>query len=360
MSRYPLSFALSFLASGLFTFLLGCSGSPSSPASTAPTPPAQVTPTAKTIFVVQQAFTPTPGVNQQIPSSTAILEFPATASGNVSPTVTITPPAGVFFSGVTLGTDGHIYALGYTATSAGAPTTQILVYPASASGAATPLRTIVGDYNFNSDFPTSITTDAAGNIYLGQHSYIEIYKPSVSGVSDPSIWLAGPQPNALAVDSTGSIYDAERSYPHSINVYSAPAAPATPTPARTITDYYDQTNLDQAVGLTFDAAGMLYTTFQNTSLINGIQVYPSTASGPFDPTRLIAGSATTLVNPTGIAVDSAGFIYVADYATGSGNQRAISPSVKVFSPTANGDIAPVSAFTSMQWTGPGLASIAIQ
>ena len=57
---------------------------------------------------------------------------------------------------------------------------------------------------------------------------------------------------------------------------------------------------------------------------------------------------------------SSGFIYVADYVTGAGNQRAISPSVKVFSPTANGNVAPVSSFTSPQWTGPGIVSIAIE
>ncbi len=61
--------------------------------------------------------------------------------------------------------------------------------------------------------------------------------------------------------------------------------------------------------------------------------------------QTIAGAATTLVGPAGIARDSAGSIYVSDLATGS---------IDVFSSNASGNVAPTSTLQVPGFGGQGL------
>ena len=242
----------------------------------------------------------------------------------------------------------------------GLTTSQILVYPPGSTGSATPARTITPPYGFDG-FVSSMTTDPAGSLYLGQAGETLIYGPSVNGVINPTRYILtlADDTSSLAVDSSGDIYQGERSDFHEIHVYSPNGPISFPTPINTITDYYDSTGSATAVGLAFDTAGSLYATYQNTDSPNSIQIYGPGASGNAEPTRTISGSATTLQNPTGISVDSAGFIYVVDYTNTSFINPAQDPVIKIFSPGASGNTAPAYTITSAQWTGPGQAAIAI-
>ena len=50
-----------------------------------------------------------------------------------------------------------------------------------------------------------------------------------------------------------------------------------------------------------------------------VSIFPATATGNVAPVRVIAGNMTKLAAPYGVAVDSGGYIYIADYlGTGSG------------------------------------------
>jgi hypothetical protein len=74
------------------------------------------------------------------------------------------------------------------------------------------------------------------------------------------------------------------------------------------------------------------------------------------PTQTITGSATGLVQPLAIAVDTKGNLFVEEYDPSAGNVRAGS----VFSSSANGNVAPTSTFSITQYDTivhdvPGLA-----
>ncbi len=68
-----------------------------------------------------------------------------------------------------------------------------------------------------------------------------------------------------------------------------------------------------------------------------VTVYPVSATGNSAPIRTISGGMTQLVAPYGIAVDAAGYIYVADFLGTGSNSGA----VEIYAPGASGNVAPV-------------------
>ncbi|HZZ58698.1 MAG TPA: hypothetical protein VFE31_12780, partial [Opitutaceae bacterium] len=74
------------------------------------------------------------------------------------------------------------------------------------------------------------------------------------------------------------------------------------------------------------------------SSLNQINIYPSNVSGNAAPTVTIAGPATGLSQPEGVAVD-ANYIYVANYEGATGN------SVRIFALNASGNAAPVAVIS---------------
>ena len=90
-----------------------------------------------------------------------------------------------------------------------------------------------------------------------------------------------------------------------------------------------------------------------------VTVYPVTATGNVAPSQAITGGMTKLVAPYGIAVDSGGYIYVADYlgaGTGTGNNYG---AVEIFAPGATGNVAPVGYISgnATGLSGPAGAAI---
>lgn len=93
--------------------------------------------------------------------------------------------------------------------------------------------------------------------------------------------------------------------------------------------------LSGPIGIQDDAAGNIYVASQNN---NSIVVHAKNASGPSSPLRRIGGPLTGLSSPRDVALDSNGFLYVVQ-SNGM---------VRVFSPGANGNVAPAKSFG----TGP--------
>lgn len=99
-----------------------------------------------------------------------------------------------------------------------------------------------------------------------------------------------------------------------------------------------------------------------TSSVYGAQsvsVFPATATGNAAPIRVIHGNMTQLVAPYGIAVDSGGYIYVADYLgtqSGTGNNYG---AVEIYGPGANGNVAPYGYISGSATGLSGPAGVAI-
>jgi hypothetical protein len=92
-------------------------------------------------------------------------------------------------------------------------------------------------------------------------------------------------------------------------------------------------------GVWVDSLGLLYVAGQNAS----VSVFAPAATGAATPYRFIQGSLTQITNPTGIAVDGSGNIYVA-------NGTATTGSVLVFGPSATGNVAPTRVITGTNTT----------
>ena len=83
---------------------------------------------------------------------------------------------------------------------------------------------------------------------------------------------------------------------------------------------------------------------------NSVTEYGAFANGDVRPLRTIAGPHTKMDNPTSIAVDANGDIFVDDFSYRT-------PHISVYAPTADGDAAPIRTITAK--TAGGIHSFAI-
>jgi len=86
---------------------------------------------------------------------------------------------------------------------------------------------------------------------------------------------------------------------------------------------------------------------------NTITVYGPTANGDAAPIRTIAGDATNLDSPQGVAIDSAGSLYVLNVGSAS------APAVTVYPPGSDGNVAPSRTITGIQVGKADLFGLAV-
>ncbi len=123
-----------------------------------------------------------------------ITVYAAGASGDATPTATIAGFAtGLSFPfGIARDGAGNIYVANEFSNGAGGPGI-ITIYAAGASGNATPTVTITGG-NTGLGGPFGIVLDGAGNIYVGNYSAnsITVYAAGASGDATPTATITGP------------------------------------------------------------------------------------------------------------------------------------------------------------------------
>jgi hypothetical protein len=107
----------------------------------------------------------------------------------------------------------------------------------------------------------------------------------------------------------------------------APGSTGNVAPVTTIVGA--ATGLNNPSGIAFDGRGLLYVADVNAA---SISVFAPNASGNVPPVRSISGSNTTLANPIGVAVDRSGDIWVA-------NQ--VPKTILEFAAGAGGNVAPI-------------------
>ena len=169
-----------------------------------------------------------------------------------------------------------------------------------------------------------------------------------NGDTAPSKTLAGistglADPQDVAVDSSGRTYTANLN--GDVTVHAADWAAGNTAPIRSIPTRGANTGLIDPQGIDATDDGTIYVTqtlrdgsFPPTRF-GQVRVFSPTASGDVAPIRTISGSNapgnTGMGYATGVAVGPDGLIYVAADWDG----------VKVFSASADGDVAPVKALS---------------
>jgi hypothetical protein len=178
--------------------------------------------------------------------------------------------------------------------------------------------------------PTELLAlDAAGDLFVANlaGNSITEYAPNASGNAVPIAVLSGgvtqlSSPSAIALDATGRVYVANFASSGSyITVYHANPNGGV-APSQTI---FDSVGFYQIAGLAVHGT-TIYASVIDLAFNTEINEYPTTSNGIVSPSAQISGVG----NPNGIAVEPNGKIVVADGST-----------IKVYAANANGGSPPL-------------------
>lgn len=194
-----------------------------------------------------------------------------------------------------------------------------------------------------------LSAGGATQVYISQPAFTGNASGSVVqfpiGASDnavPTTTLATPQTNVnsyVAADKEGHIYVGAGTASPKVLVFPAGAS-GSASPARTISG--SAASFSEAGPLAVDSESNLYV----IDPAGSISIFSPTANGAAPPERHIQGSLTQLADstvPNAISVDVFGNIYVSLAST---SPNATAWKILVFSPSAEGNIAPARVISA--------------
>jgi hypothetical protein len=267
----------------------------------------------------------------------SLLSWPITANGNVAPSAKLSGPTSLLnlAGGLAADSQGNLYVTQVGGT--------ILVFAPHQNGDVAPARVIKGSNVLTSDLEgfNSVAVDPSGRIYVlafgmgAGNSYpdkILVFAAGANGNAAPVQIIAGA--NTMLTGGATMTYSAGNIYAEAggkVLVFDANAnGNVTPTRSWSL-----PTGTGPAVvQLAGDAMGNLYVpqfSYQITSTSTAVNVFPPLAT---TPSRTLAGASSEITEATGVAVDQAGTLYVA-------NADPSAAALLVFAPGANGATAPV-------------------
>ncbi len=287
------------------------------------------------------------GGNLYVPEGlNGVAIFGPSANGNVAPSASLSGSNVGYVDRVRLGPAGTIY----TAAS-GQPASPIDAYAAGSTGNAVPIATV----DLPPVSLEDIETDAAGDLWVSEGtgymtgapanpltvSQIVEFAPGATGAATPIRTLVTPYlEGTFALDPTAGLAVTDLFVPFEVDVFSA-TANGNAVPVRTIRAVTYGPYIPDSVG--FDASGNLYV----SSLGDGtMKVYAPGASGNATPIR----SVEKLPPFRATGVDSAGNVYVAvdnDDSTSavlvySAGANGVSTPVRTLSGAATGIVLPTA------------------
>jgi len=300
-----------------------------------------------------------------VSNSDNVTAYPAGGRGDLAPIALTADMA--YPDGIARDTSGRIYVANFD-------TNTVTVYAPTANGNVPPIA-VIGGSNTRLGSPTGIALDASGKIYVVnsaeyRNGRITVYPPlgTSTGILNevPIATIAGSKtllenPTGMALDSQGNIYVTnELRFPikqHEsfdrgrLTVYPAGSS-GNITPIATISGA--TTGLAFPVGIALDSAGNIYVTnFYTANTSSGLRfdasitVYAAGSKGNARPTAIIAGDNTNLGYPQGLALDSSRNLYV----TGDG--------IKVYPAGSNGDVSPAATIVGADTGLAGPIGIAL-
>lgn len=197
-----------------------------------------------------------------------------------------------------------------------------------------PYQTIAGPAT-GLNVPSGVAVDKSNNIYV----------TNLQGASVEEFTIPTPSPTPSPT-ATPSPTPSPTATPTGATPSPSPTPIPTATPvniAPTATIAGAASGVGQPTGIAIDVSGNIYVSDQASSVCSpacpAILIFPAGSNGAVKPT-FIAGAATNLYAPTDVKVDTSGKIYVAD-STKSGTGV-----VYVFAAGSTGNVAPSATYTS--------------
>jgi sugar lactone lactonase YvrE len=300
----------------------------------------------------------------------SVSAFQSGDKGDVEPLATIATPTNIFEpTGVALDSSGTIYVANGNRDRA--VSNRVTIYAPGSNAATAPIGSIEGDKAGISG-PFAVAVDKAGNLYVANQvdgydfdGSIRVYSAGSVGDVAPIAKIAGTStgdktglhsPIGLAVNAANKLYvlnefgDSGRG--GSITIYPAGANGNVAPEARIADGASKRTQLNSPAGLALDSAGNIYVTNDGGS--NSITVYAAGSKGDVAPKAVISGSDTGLNTPRGIAIDSNGNIYVANARDGvatdeseddSDSSQKAPATITVYPMGSNGNVKPLATIT---------------
>jgi hypothetical protein len=185
----------------------------------------------------------------------------------------------------------------------------------------------------NLNVPDGVTVDSSQHVFVTNLQGKSVEEFLVPTPSPTPSTTASPTPTPTATPSGATATPSPTTSPTATPVNIAPIA--------TISGV--SSGIGQPTGIALDTSGKIYVADQASTVCTpacpAILIFPAGSNGSVTPTA-IDGSSTGLVAPTDVKVDSTGKIYVSDTTT---NGKGM---VHVYAAGASGNVAPVSSFTS--------------
>lgn len=267
-----------------------------------------------------------------------VLSFPATGNGNIAPTTDlggnntdISVPYGLYFDPST----SQLWVSNSTSNS-------ISQFNFPVSGNITPSVVIEGA-STTLNGPVGTGKDVSGNLYVANYlaDTISVFPSGSQGDQIPSnqitaatsVYLASP--TYIWITTTGGLMVANQGLnPYTPSVVEfAQGASGEATPIRNIVGA--NTTLGQPAGLWVDISGNIWV---SDNYNQDIVEFSPDANGDVAPIKILNNSLIS--QPFGLAVDQAGYIYVACCNGGGGY-------ILVFDPTSTGNAAPIQLISGM-------------
>ena len=279
------------------------------------------------------------GVNQQLyianRNGPSVLTFPVSGPyGNAAPNRNIVGGNTQLVSPIGLALDnaGNIYV---NETDGGST---VAVFSSAANGNVAPATTFTTTFNVVGS--EGIAVNSSGNVYVSSYlsQLIDVFPAAPSGNVTPTAVISGA--NTLLSDPVGMTLSPTNLYvtDYAGNAVYIYAANANGNVAPTATISGGNTQLNHPGEVVLDYTGRIIVANTGTTCCSSgfVLVFASGASGNATPVAVISGANTGLMDPSGVAVDTSGNIWVSDAAANA---------IYRFASTANGNVAPTATYS---------------